>query len=70
MVLFGAISEYLLLENQTAHMSSTLRGTGTFGGPVITSVEPPEYHSRHSKYAHITVIFGTFVWGFGDLFVV
>ena len=69
MVLLGAMSEYLLLQNQTTHMSTILRGTGTFGGSPITSVDPPEYHKNISKYVHITVILGTFIWGFGDLFV-
>lgn len=66
-VLLGAAAEYGLLQLQQQVLNDRVAGLGSWGGPVISSLDIPPPFPRLRVAAHIFVVVGTFVWGFGDI---
>jgi hypothetical protein len=66
-VLFSAAAEYGLLQIQQEILNKRIRGLGGWDGPVVESFDIPHPFPRLRVTAHIYVVVGTFVWGFGDL---
>ena len=70
MVLFGVAAEYALLKSEMSVLYERLRGSASpqFGGGGIPDLSPTNWSQKQSMLAHVTVVIGTFVWGFGDLY--
>ncbi len=66
-VLFGAAAEYGLLEVQNQKINERIRGLGGLSGPVLQDLNIPSPFAALRIGAHICVVIGTFIWGFGDL---
>lgn len=64
-VLFGVMAEYILLKGRNKVFAAFMIGAGTYGWTINNSIEPDKIFQRKELFAHITVIFGTLVWGFG-----
>lgn len=66
-VLFAAISEYMLLQNELKMLYKSLEGQGAaeYGSSGIPDISPPASHKALSLVAHVTVVSGTLIWGFG-----
>lgn len=69
-VLFAVMSEYLLLKAKNEHIynlivkgrwnaENSLRPTGVLA--------PDKTHLIKEKAAHVSVVLGTLIWGYGDL---
>lgn len=68
MVLFAFIAEYYLLRARDKYHSNQLK-TYSKGNQVdFEEVHPSKSHQYLEKVSHITVIIGTIIWGYGDLF--
>ncbi len=70
-VLFGVVAEFVLLQNQFSELYSSLKGRGAavYGSSGIPDLTPTKWKRFQSILAHFTVIIGTFIWGFGDWFL-
>jgi hypothetical protein len=70
-VLFGVIAEFALLQKQFTELYTGLTGQGLAecGSHGITDLSPAKWHSFQSICAHLTVVTGTIIWGFGDWFL-
>jgi hypothetical protein len=66
-VLLGAAAEYGLLQVQQEVLNNRVAGLGTWGGPMISNLDIPPPFPRLRIAAHVFVVVGTFVWGFGDI---
>lgn len=68
-VLFAVMSEYSLLKAQLDDLYKRLKRQGATqdGGQGMPSLAPPEYHKRLALASHVTIVLGTLIWGFGDL---
>ena len=60
-VLGAVMAEYELLQVQLSQL------TGTRDGSPGSQFQPPS--RALSLFAHLSVVLGTFIWGFGDLFL-
>lgn len=69
-VLFSAAAEYGLLQVQNHVTNSRINGVGSWGGPILSNFDIPPPFPRLRVTAHIYVIVGTFIWGFGDYFLI
>lgn len=69
-VIFAIIAEYWLLKTEMHNLYTSLQGQGAAeaGNTGIQNIDPPKSHNPLQIIAHITVITGTFMWGFGDCF--
>ena len=70
-VLFGVISEYALLQMELATLYQALRGQGAAecGNSGIPDLSPKVKHVRLARLSHVVIVIGTFVWGFGDWYI-
>jgi len=70
-VLLGIMSEYSLIKIELATLYKTLKGQGAAvaGNRGISDLTPDNWHQKQALLAHITIVTGTLVWGFGDLFI-
>ncbi len=70
-VLFSVMSEYALLKIELDRLYQRLKGQGATqdGSKGIPDLTPSVWHQRQALMSHITIIVGTFIWGFGDLFL-
>ena len=70
MVLFSIMAEYVLITEKQNYIytfvtkgqmqtEQSLRPKGNFN--------PSKAHSIKEKFTHISVVIGTFIWGYGDL---
>ncbi|WP_096087824.1 hypothetical protein [Agaribacterium haliotis] len=68
-VLLAVMSEYALLKSELMRLYQSLRGQGAAvcGNTGIPNLEPSRWHQKQALISHITIIVGTFIWGFGDL---
>lgn len=67
MVLIGAILEYRNANYLKVAMEESIRWASGVGGPVIFEWT---WYRRLSRYiAHILVIAGTLLWGYGDVWI-
>lgn len=64
--LFGIAAEYSLIQIQTKYLSSNFRGVGALSGGKIDSFSVPTPYPLIQISAHLMVILGTLIWGFGD----
>lgn len=67
-VICALVSEYWLLKNEMHNLYSSLKGQGAAeaGNTGIKNIKPIKIHNYLQVTAHITIITGTFMWGFGD----
>ena len=69
LVLFSVMAEYALLTGRhDLLIEKIMKRSGIMAG--IGNVSPTKKHQNQEKFAHISAILGTFIWGFGDCFVV
>ena len=68
MVLFAIVSEYKLLKQEQERIYNLLKGRGAAqaGEKGIPDLAPVPKYKNQVRVAHVTVIIGTFIWGFGD----
>ncbi len=64
-VLFAVMSEYTLLHNELRIIYDNLENHESISK--ITDITPSRWHHKKMWLTHLTVILGTFIWGFGDL---
>jgi hypothetical protein len=67
--LFSLAAEYGLIQVQQQVLNKRVAGAGSWDGPVLENFDIPSPFPRLKIGAHILVISGTFIWGFGDLLV-
>ena len=67
MVLFAVMAEYNLLRMRDEYHSNQLKIYS--GGDLVNfeKIHPSKGHQYQETGAHITVVFGTIIWGYGDL---
>ncbi|BBP46092.1 hypothetical protein THMIRHAS_14650 [Thiosulfatimonas sediminis] len=64
-VLFAVMSEYMLLHSELNVLYNRLETvTAEDDMPDLT---PSKWHRKKVWMAHLTVVVGTLIWGFGDL---
>lgn len=68
MVLLAVMIEYANFGIQQSIYSKATEGSGTLNGGVGPVIQP-QCRQLLMKFTHCTVIFGTFIWGYGDLFL-
>jgi len=66
MVLLAVMVEYTNFSVQQNIYSKATEGSGAINGGV-GPVTQPKYRQLLTKFTHFTVVFGTFIWGYGDL---
>jgi len=66
-VLMGVISEYSLLHGELARLYKRLDQIDADDD--IPDLSPSKWHRQKLHMTHITVILGTLIWGFGDLWI-
>ncbi len=70
-VLLGVASEYNLLQKELSTLYSALKGQGAAecGNVGISDLSPQTAHLRLARLSHVIIVLGTFVWGFGDWYL-
>ncbi|MBD3755713.1 MAG: hypothetical protein IE937_08735 [Gammaproteobacteria bacterium] len=66
-VLFGAMSEYALLHGELNLLYQRLHKVEADDD--MPDLMPSKWHLKKVRFSHLTVIIGTFIWGFGDLLI-
>ncbi len=70
MVLFSVIANYVLLQDRDAYHSEKLKQHGTGDQPVdFSKIHPSRAHQYLETASQISVVIGTVIWGYGDLFL-
>lgn len=64
--LFGIAAEYSLIQIQTKYLSNRFCGVGALSGGRIDSFSIPAPYPLIQILAHLMVVLGTLIWGFGD----
>jgi hypothetical protein len=64
-VLFSLVGEYALLHNELDRLYVSLEKVEDSGD--IPDLSPSKWHHKKVWLSHLTVVFGTLIWGFGDL---
>ncbi|MBD3611641.1 MAG: hypothetical protein HUJ13_04405 [Hydrogenovibrio crunogenus] len=64
-VLLAVMSEYTLLHGELARLYTKLDQISAEDD--IPDLSPSRWHRKKFQMTHLTVILGTFIWGFGDL---
>jgi len=67
MVLFAAIAEYQLLRVRDSHHSEQLQTFSEGGRVAFRTFHPSRGHQRQESLAHVSVVLGTLIWGYGTL---
>ncbi|MFA5419799.1 MAG: hypothetical protein WC341_15205 [Bacteroidales bacterium] len=67
MVLFAVIASFSLLKGRDEYHHSKLKAYS--GGKKIDfeEIHPSKKHRYLETFAHINIVLGTFIWGYGDL---
>ena len=68
MVLFSIMAEYSNYNVQLFINSAATKGAGSVGGGVGL-LSQPKFRIYLSRVTHITAAVGTFIWGYGDIFI-
>ncbi|MBW3197024.1 hypothetical protein [Marinobacter nauticus] len=70
-VLFAVVSEYALLKAELQQLYNHLEGQGAAeaGNRGIPNLSPSLWHQKQALMSHITIVIGTFIWGFGDIWL-
>jgi hypothetical protein len=70
-VLLAVMSEYALLQVELSRLYESLRGQGAAecGNTGVPDLTPTRWHQRQALMSHITIVIGTLIWGFGDLWL-
>ena len=68
MVLFAIMAEYSNYNVQLFINSAATNGAGSIGGGVGPLTQT-KFRQNLSRITHMTAAIGTFIWGYGDLFV-
>jgi|ACQI01.1.fsa_nt_gi hypothetical protein len=66
-VLFALMAEYVLVHAELTRLYKNLDNIKAFQS--IPDLSPSKWHQKKVWFAHFTVIFGTLIWGFGDLII-
>ncbi len=69
MVIFSVMAEYALFKVRAEYLVEAIKEKGGIMAG-IGDVSPGAKHQKQENFAHLTVGVGTFIWGFGDLFIV
>lgn len=64
-VLFAAMSEYILLHGELNRLYMRLEHVDADSD--MPDLTPSKWHFKKVRLTHITLIIGTLIWGFGDL---
>lgn len=64
-VLFAVMSEYMLLHSELNVLYKRLETVDAEDD--MPDLTPSKWHRKKVWLAHITVVIGTLIWGFGDL---
>jgi len=64
LIICGVIVEYTLSSIKTYEISSSVFGEGK---PIQKRKELPKKHKEQKMLAHFYILYGTLIWGFGDL---
>jgi len=67
MVLLAVMSEYSLLHSELDVLYRRLDKIEV--GEDIPDLSPSKWHRKKVLWSHFTVVLGTLIWGFGDLFL-
>ncbi len=67
-VLLALMSEYALLKYELERLYQSLSGVENSGKSLL-NLAPSKWHQKKALMSHITIVLGTFVWGFGDLWL-
>ena len=71
MVLFSVMANYVLLQDRDAYHSEKLKQHGAGDQPVdFSKIHPSRVHQYLESTSQISVVIGTVIWGYGDLFLV
>ena len=71
-VLFAVMSEYALLQSELNNLYAALKGQGAaeFGNDTgIPDLSVSKWHRTQTLMSHSTIVVGTLIWGFGDIFI-
>jgi hypothetical protein len=66
-VLFGVMSEYALLHGEMDQLYRRLDAVRW--NEDLPDMSPSKWQRKKVWIAHLTVVVGTVIWGFGDLFL-
>jgi len=66
MVLFAGMSEYSLLRMRDTYHGNQLKRYSAGDLVNLKDIHPSKGHQYQETAAHITVVFGTIIWGYGD----
>jgi len=69
-VLFSVMAEYALLQERHKVLSDKLENYGGFDAGNVGDIKPKDEYQKQEIAAHITIVIGTLIWGYGDLFIV
>lgn len=64
-VLLALMGEYSLIQSQLARLYSQLEKVEHDDD--MPDLTPSKWHRKKVLLSHITIVFGTLIWGFGDL---
>ncbi len=67
-VLFALIGEFALLKGELSLLYLRLSDNGD-GVVHSRDFTPSRWHNKKSFLVHVTIVAGTIIWGFGDLFL-
>lgn len=70
-VLLAVMSEYALLKAELDRLYDRLSGLGAAeaDNTGIPDLAPSTWHQKQALVSHVTIIIGTLIWGFGDLWL-
>ena len=69
MVLFSVVAEFLLLDGRDEYLNEKLsENKVSTQDNYWKSIHPSQTHKHFEIISHVSVVFGTVVWGYGDLF--
>jgi hypothetical protein len=69
MVLFSVITGYILLGERDTYHSQTLKRHWGKETVDFSKIHPSPLHRKLETVSHLTVVIGTVIWGYGDLFI-
>lgn len=67
MVLFAVMAEYNLLRTREKYHRDQIRKYSNGNRVNLEEIHPSKTHQYLEKAAHINVVLGTILWGYGDL---
>lgn len=69
MVLFAVIANHNLSKGRDEYHHSQLKAYSRGEKINFKEIHPSKQHQYLETFTHINIVLGTFIWGYGDLFV-